>query len=241
MLSLYKMNKIAKRPIDMSLPVNIHTHSFNSNNLIEVLSVDYQNFDSFSPSSLAKHQFYSLAFHPLEWSQNDSVDLLKTRELLSHKKCVAIGEAGLDKAAVLSTENQLHLFRLLMSVSEETQLPIVIHCVGRWNELELLFKERDIHAPEWIIHGFRKTKLADKFIDLGANLSFGKALLVDKQLQQCVAQLPVHRIFVETDDAGVDLMALCEKLAELKSLPLPAIIEQLFQNYKRVFRYGKLA
>ena len=238
MLSLYKMNNIAKRPVDMSLPVNIHTHHFNSNRITEVLSVDYQNFDSFSPSSLAENQFYSLAFHPLGWPQNGSVDFLKVRELVSHKKCLAIGEVGLDKASSLSTENQLHLFRMLMPISEETKLPMVIHCVGRWNELELLLKERDFHAPEWIIHGFRKTKLSDKFIDLGANLSFGKALLIDEKLQKCVAQLPAHRIFLETDDADVDLMLLYEKLAELKSLPLPAIIEQLFQNFKRVFRYG---
>lgn len=238
MLSLYKMNKIAKRPVKLSLPVNIHTHRFNSDNPIAVLSVDYQNFDAFSATSLTENQFYSLAFHPLEWPPNGSVDFLKVRELLASKKCVAIGEAGLDKASSLSTENQLNLFRLLMPISEETKLPIVIHCVGRWNELELLLKERDFRAPEWIIHGFRKTKLADKFIDLGANLSFGKALLVDESLQQCVAQLPIYRIFLETDDADVDLILLYEKLAELKSLPLPAIIEQLFQNFKRVFRYG---
>lgn len=238
MLSLYKMNKIAKRPMKMSLPVNIHTHRFNSNNLIEVLSVDYQNFDSLSPSSLTENQHYSLAFHPMEWAPKNAVDLLKVRQLLTTKKCVAIGEAGLDKAASLPTENQLDLFRLLMEVSEESRLPMVIHCVGRWNELELLFKERKPQSPEWVIHGFRKTKLAGKFIDLGANLSFGKALLTDQMLQQCVAQLPVDRIFLETDEADVDLMALYEKLAELKLLPLPAIIEQLFQNFKRVFRYG---
>lgn len=238
MLSLYKMYTIAKTPMKLSLPVNIHTHRFNSNNGIAVLSVDYQNFDSFSNASLVENQFYSLAFHPMEWTPNANIDFLKVRELLAHKKCVAIGEAGLDKASPLSTKDQLNLFRLLMPVSEESKLPIVIHCVGRWNELELLFKERDFRAPEWIIHGFRKTKLADKFIDLGANLSFGRALLVDESLQKCVAQLPIHRIFLETDDADVDLILLYEKLAELKSLPLPAIIEQLFQNFKRVFRYG---
>ena len=225
----------------MSLPVNIHTHRFNSNISAEVLSVDYQNFDAFVRSSLTDHQYYSLAFHPMEWIPNGSIDFLKVRELLDHKKCLAIGEAGLDKASPLSTKNQLDLFRLLMPISEETKLPIVIHCVGRWNELELLFKERDVRAPEWIIHGFRKTKLADKFIDLDANLSFGKALLTDETLQQCVAKLPIHRIFLETDDADIDLMALYEKLAELKSLPLPAIIEELSHNFKRVFRYGKLA
>ncbi|MDH4474821.1 MAG: TatD family hydrolase [Fluviicola sp.] len=232
------MNEIAKRPIDMSLPVNIHTHSYNSNKCIDILSVDYQNFDSFSKTSLTENQFYSLAFHPMEWTTNGSVDFLKVRELIVRKKCVAIGEAGLDKTSPLSTKEQLNLFRLLMPISEENKLPIVIHCVGRWNELELLFKERDFRAPEWIIHGFRKTKLADKFIDLGANLSFGKALLTDESLQECVAQLPIHRVFLETDDADVDLILLYEKLAELKSLPLPAIIEQLFQNFKRVFRYG---
>jgi TatD DNase family protein len=225
----------------MSLPVNIHTHRFNSNTSAEVLSVDYQNFDSFTPTSLTDRQFYSLAFHPMQWSPNSSIDFLKVRELLAHKKCLAIGEAGLDKASPLSTRNQLDLFRLLMPISEETKLPIVIHCVGRWNELELLFKERDARAPEWIIHGFRKTKLANKFIDLDANLSFGKALLTDETLQQYVAQLPIHRIFLETDDDDVDLMVLYEKLAELKSLPLPSIIEELSHNFKRVFRYGKLA
>jgi len=178
---------------------------------------------------------YSLGIHPMGKSDNSILFLTKLDQHLEHPDCVAIGESGLDKNSTISLETQQELFRAQMELSVKHQLPVIIHCVGRWNELELLFKEKIAGSPEWIIHGFRKTKLAQKFLDLGACLSFGKALLYDKHLQELVPHLPMERIFLETDDEAFDIQLLYDKLAELKSLPLQTITEQVYANFNRVF------
>jgi TatD DNase family protein len=154
---------------------------------------------------------------------------------LAHHDCIAIGESGLNKNSCFSPEDQLMLFRAQMELSVKHQLPVIIHCVGRWNELERLFKEKTHGSPEWIIHGFRKAKLAQKFLDLGANLSFGRALLYDKHLHALLPAVPVERIFLETDGEEMDINDLYAKLAELKSLPLQVVTERIYANFRRVF------
>jgi len=207
--------------------VDVHSHTRRPDSLT-VYQADIE--DAFEDGML-----YSLGIHPLQKSDNSVVFLTQLDGQLQHPDCVAIGESGLDKNSIVPLETQQELFRAQMELSVKHQLPVIIHCVGRWNELELLFKEKIAGSPEWIIHGFRKTKLAQKFLDLGACLSFGKALLYDKHLQELVPHLPMERIFLETDDEAFDIQLLYDKLAELKSLPLQTITEQVYANFNRVF------
>jgi TatD DNase family protein len=225
----------------MSLPVNIHTHRLFAGNVIQILSCDNQSFESNAVFAFGEQSFRSLAFHPMKWQNGDTIPIEETITRLQLADVIALGESGLDKSSDLAIEQQLALFRVQEQLSIQTGLPIVIHCVGRWNELELLYKDKQPGSPAWVIHGFRKTKLADKFLGLGAYLSFGKALLYDDHLQQAIPSIPLDRIFLETDDAEVDILRLYEQLAALKSLSLQAVTDQLFSNYRTVFHHGKLA
>jgi TatD DNase family protein len=235
------MNIIKRKPVNMSLPVNIHTHQVFPENAIQVLSDDYQLFGQNLLKSEIGQTFRSLAFHPMKWLPNDSIDTEEATKHLQLQDVIAIGESGLDKNSPAPIGLQVALFRVQMQLSEQLSLPVIIHCVGKWNELELLYKEKKAGSPAWIIHGFRKTKLMEKFLRLGAYLSFGHALLYDERLQQAVCEAPFDRIFLETDGADVDIVQLYEKLADLKSLSLAAVTDQLFQNYIQVFHHGKLA
>jgi TatD DNase family protein len=220
--------------------INIHTHNLSSKNL-QILSEDHQIFSQNSLSPNAGLIPRSLAFHPMQWKANDYIDFPVIEKMLQLPDVVAIGESGLDKNSPLPIQRQMDLFRQQMDLSVQYNKPIIIHCVGRWNELELLFKEKKAGSPSWIIHGFRKTKLIDKFLDLGAFLSFGEALLYDELLQKAVIEVPVERLFLETDGADVDILLIYEKLAMLKSLSLPAVIDQIYFNYIAIFHHGKLA
>jgi len=184
---------------------------------------------------------FSVGLHPAYlWTSPDEL-ISQINDILPVTNCIAIGESGLDKHSALSTEEQMRLFRLQMGLSIQHQLPIIIHCVGRWNELEILFKEKKVNSPSWIIHGFRKTRLINKFLELGAYLSFGEALLYDELLQKAIKTVPLDRLFLETDDADVDIILLYEKLAQIKSVSLQAVIDQLFETYLAVFQHDKLA
>jgi len=213
--------------------INVHTHTKSSNNL-DVFQLDLRN-------PKIPDFFFSVGLHPIYLLPSPDELISQINELLTVTNCIAIGESGLDKYSSISTEEQMRLFRAQMILSEQHQLPIIIHCVGRWNELEHLFKEKQVNTPAWVIHGFRKTRLINKFLELGAYLSFGEALLYDELLQEAVKTVPLDRLFLETDTAAIDINLLYEKLAEIKSVSLQAVIDQLFETYLVVFQHGKLA
>jgi TatD DNase family protein len=213
--------------------VDIHTHI-----APERVHTVYQQTTLYNP---AQSTFFSAGIHPVLEVTDLPSQLFWLQERIEKPACIAIGESGLDKNSPLPVQQQMNLFRQQMGLSERFQKPIIIHCVARWNELEQLFKEKKAGSPAWIIHGFRKTKLMEKFLHLGAYLSFGQALLFDELLQKAIVAAPFDRIFLETDDADIDILSLYEKLAVLKSLSLAAVTDQLYCNYIEVFHHGKLA
>jgi len=208
--------------------VNVHSHSPDG----------YKNtvIQSDEGRMLSSGMFYSTGIHPVKEIENSELELNQLEKALENTDCIAIGESGFDKTSPLSINQQLELFREQMQLSVKYQLPMIIHCVGKWNELEMVLKEKREDSPEWIIHGFRKMKLAKKFLDLGANLSFGKALLYDETIHDALAEIPMERIFLETDDEVFDIALLYEKLAALKSVSVEQVSEQIYENFRRVFR-----
>lgn len=235
------MNKFMTADVFVSPLVNIHTHRLNSNVPLQVLSQDLSVLMNLNTTDYLGKTLVSVGLHPMYLSSATTFAPHFMLEMMQRYLVVAIGESGLDKNAPVSIEQQVHLFREQAAFAAEHHLPVIIHCVGRWNELELLFKERSKKATPWIIHGFRKTQLAEKFLRLGAFISIGAALMHDARLQQCVQSLPLERLFLETDDATIELIQLYEKLAAIKSLPLPAIREQLYNNYRSIFHHDELA
>ena len=67
------------------------------------------------------------------------------------------------------------------------------------------------------------------------NISLGKDLLINTSLQDVIRNAPIDRIFLETDDAPIQIDAIYSKLAELKELTLVELEFQITQNIQNVF------
>jgi TatD DNase family protein len=181
-------------------------------------------------------QCYSVGIHPVLDADHAFEKLELLPALLRGEGCVALGESGLDKNSSLDIADQMKIFERQAEMAADLGLPVIIHCVGRWNELEQLLKKKSTSSPPWIIHGFRKMKLAEKFLSLGAYLSFGEAVLFDKTVQEALPGLPFDRIFLETDDKIFDIRNSYEKLAALKNISVQAVSTQLENNFRTVFQ-----
>lgn len=215
-------------------------------NLLDVHSHNYENrYESiyqFDRNQLAyKKKWFSIGIHPKDADQSfsDFDQLIVTLENCS--ECIAIGEIGLDNRLVIDPTLQQQVYIRQLKIAQRFSKPIILHCVNQW---DLCRKLHSMYAPEQpiIYHGFSKPTIVDKVLAYPpAKLSLGERLLHSLPLQSCIRNVPLNRIFLETDDADVDLMELYEKLAEIKSLPLPAVTEQLYQNFLEVFHHGKLA
>jgi TatD DNase family protein len=205
--------------------VNIHTH-FEQSDGIFILNGKNQN---------DLNALYSFGIHPNETLIHDfNVENFEIE--ISQSNCVAIGECGLDKNASARLETQIAIFKLQIAVSEKLELPIIIHCVKAWNEILAIKKELKPNQP-WIYHGFRKSNLVESVLDSGCFVSIGTAIIYDQKLQQAIQNIPLGKLFIETDDdTSHSIQEVYESVARLKNVSINELQEQILKNFALVFR-----
>ncbi|MCE3297366.1 MAG: hypothetical protein K0R65_3080 [Crocinitomicaceae bacterium] len=201
---------------------NFHTH-FQGNKGPEILNL--------TPDELQEAPFYSLGIHP--WKADKWIDF---EDLISDKRCLAIGETGLDKLSETPFEQQQDIFRRQVDLSEKYELPLILHCVKAWNEVRKIKTEMQ-PKQTWIYHGFRKTALLEEVLREGLMIGIGPAIFHDEKLQEALKQIPAERILLETDDMeDADISTIYAKAAEIKQLSLPLFTKQAGQNFRETFK-----
>jgi len=203
--------------------INIHTH-FITGRQIEVVS---RTFDDVLP------EYFSFGIHP--WEIDKWVNKLAIFESsLSLKGCLAVGEIGLDKLKGPGISKQIEIFKRQILLSEEFHLPVILHCVKSWNELKVLKCELN-PKQTWVFHGFTKSSLTEEVLKEGIYISIGHAILTSSTLQTALKNIPLDRLFLETDDAECAIEEIYAKVSELKNIPLSELQSQLEENFKNVF------
>ena len=210
---------------------NLHTHKYTANPLIMELVNQYPwEFDDTVP-------FYSIGIHPWYIVENRlSADLEIIDEKLSLHACLALGECGLDKRIEIPMEIQEKVFKAQILVAEKHQKPLVLHCVGAFQEIIQIKKELNIKVP-MIIHGFSKNEqTAKQLLDNGFYISFGKYLLRNPELQSVLQSIPNDRFFLETDTVEESLEEVYALAANYKNCEMEELKEIVASNIKKVFR-----
>lgn len=208
--------------------VNIHTHLHQNEGIYILNSLDYSD----------KKFYYSLGFHPNE-SENLNFNADIFEKQTTQLNCIAIGECGLDKNISIPLKQQITLFKKQIDISEKIQLPIIIHCVKAWNEILEIKKELKPNQP-WIYHGFRKSNLIESVLKSGCYISIGTAIIYDQKLQQTIQNIPLKKLFLETDnDTSHSIQEVYEFIARLKHISIDELQTQIFKNFKTVFQKVK--
>jgi TatD DNase family protein len=213
--------------------IDIHTHSLkqNTGDVISVISADPVKDPFFNTSS-----FFSAGVHP--WSlphEHAEWYVYFVRKIAKHEHCVAIGECGLDFHISADKALQREVFEKHILISEETGLPLIIHCVKAFHELLQIRKEMKPQSP-WIIHGFSKSiETAMQCIEAGCCLSFGKKAL-EPEFAEVLRVIPDEMIFAETDEADIDVRDVYRAIADAKSGNVNTVSEKIYNNVKRCFK-----
>lgn len=201
-----------------------HSHNVNPGDVNTVYNVRIND----DPMSLphGPRLYFSVGIHPWDAERFQPGWLEKLNILLNYQQVVAIGECGLDNNTEVPMSVQLEVFERQIILSEIAYKPLIIHCVGCYNEVMEL---RTKHSPAqaWVIHGFRgKPELAQQLLKAGFYLSYGV-----KFNAESVAVTPPDRLLIETDDSGA---ALEDVAAAVLAVSKPAP-EQLIAAEK-IFR-----
>jgi len=197
--------------------------------------------------------YATVGMHPHDAKDVGADELRALRELTSHAKVIAVGETGLDYYYNHSPhEVQRRVFTQFIHMARETGLPIVVHERDAAQEVaELLRSEgrRELHG---VIHCFTGNyEAACDYLDLGFYLSFTGIITFKnaEPLRQVVRQVPLERMFVETDSpyltpvphrgkrnepAYVRLVA--ETVASVKNISLEDVARVTTENVQNLFK-----
>ena len=213
--------------IYMTYPVDIHTH--------RLPNAPGQAIENCLPDAFQAQPegWYSVGLHPWyvdKYVWNDDAFRSSFETILRHPQVLAVGEAGLDKLASVPLSFQLEVFRYQATLAETTSKPLIIHVVKAVDELLALHKELKPAVP-WIIHGFRgKNAQAASYLRHGFYLSFG-----EKYNAETLRQVPVDRLFLETDESKESIMRLYERAADERGISAQTLRESVARNIRKVF------
>lgn len=162
----------------------------------------------------------------------------KISKLASSKKVVAIGEIGLDYYWTKDNkELQIDVFKKMLQVAEDNNLPVIIHCRESFLDTYNLLKEYNVNG---ILHCYSGSlEMANKFIKLGFLLGIGGVVTFKnaKTLKEIVKNIDIANFSLETDSPYLspepfrgkvntpkNVIKVAEEIANLKSLTIDEVI-----------------
>ena len=192
---------------------------------------------SLASSQAKKPNLYSFGVHPWKIGKDVNEVLEEMDTICRNRRCLAIGECGLDKAIETDFDLQQKIFCEQIQIANGLEKPLIIHCVKAFNELIACLKKMDNKVPV-IIHGFNNNKnIADDLLKEGYILSFGKALLEDgSNAVEVLKNVGRKNFFLETDDAKISIRDIYRKASEILGIEETILQQQLKNNYQRVFK-----
>lgn len=213
-------------------------------------ATDY-NSSLISLSYAEKYPFIyaSCGLHPEDIKDNYEDELEKIYPLLIEKKCVAVGEIGLDYHYDEIPRNvQIDVFTRQIIKANEMNLPVIVHDrEAHADTLELLKK----YKPKGVLHCFSgSVETAREVLNLGMYLGFGGVVTFKNAVKsvETAKYVPLDRILLETDcpymapvpfrgkrnDSSLIKFA-AEKIGEIRGIDAQTVIDEANKNTKRLF------
>ncbi|MFK5936756.1 MAG: TatD family hydrolase [Sulfurimonas sp.] len=150
--------------------------------------------------------YFSVGVHPYDL---DSFDGLNFEEFVSHKKCVAIGECGLDyfrlegsdEEKELEKQKQKRVFVAQIELAKKYRKPLIVHIRDASRDSKALLLEHGAKEVGGVLHCFNADdellSLANNgfYFGIGGVLTFKNA----KKLVNILPRIPSEKLIIETD------------------------------------------
>ncbi len=170
-------------------------------------------------------------------------------ELAKHKKCVAIGEIGLDYYWVSDNkEKQKALFEEQLILANKLKLPVIVHDRDAHADTLEILKN---HRPKGVVHSFSGSpEMAKEILKLGMYIGIGGVITFKnaKKLPEVVEMLPEDRFLLETDapyltpvphrgeiNHSAMIYHTAKKIAEIKNTTVDEVLSSARKNTENLF------
>ena len=205
------------------------------------------------------HVYGAAGIHPDDCGPMDETWIDELRALAANKKCVAIGEIGLDYHGFdiyddkPSKEAQQKWFWRQLRLAAEIGKPVVIHSRNACEDTLLMMQKayEELGIDRAIIHCFSYAKeTAVQYLDMGYYLGFGGTTTYEgqKKLTKVLEITPMDRILLETDcpylapvphrgerNDSRNLKVVAEKIAEIKGVTAAEVEAATLENARRIY------
>ncbi len=169
------------------------------------ISTNFKDFENLiNISKKYTNIYFTLGVHPHEADQTTEEIIYEIKRNVDNPKLLAIGETGLDFYYNHSDKkNQIRSLEMHIELSQETQLPLVIHMRDAEEEILSIFKKKIINKNfTGVIHCFTGSQnFANKMLELDFYISASGIITFKKseELRNIFKTIPDDRLLVETD------------------------------------------
>ena len=191
--------------------------------------------------------YAAVGIHPGNIDSGTTV--AEIEELAKNKKCVAIGEIGLDYYWVQDNkQKQKEIFTAQLELANRLDLPVLVHDRdAHADSLEILKQ----YKPKGVVHAFSgSVEMAEELLKLGMYIGVGGVITFKnaKKLPDVVKMLPEDKLLLETDapylapvpyrgktNNSALIYLTAQKIAELRNTTTEHILNIAFENAKKLF------
>ena len=197
--------------------------------------------------------YFAAGFHPMDVDKISEEGLLGIEKLLTHEKCVAVGEIGLDYYWTKeNVERQKEYFVRQLEIAKAYKLPVNVHVRDATQDALIILKEnKDKLTYGGVMHCYAGSKeTALELLKLGLHFSFGGTLTFKnaRNIPEVMAYLPEDRILSETDSPYLspeplrgrcnepkNIPIIVQKMADIRGVEVEYLAERILKNAKTLF------
>jgi TatD DNase family protein len=202
--------------------------------------------------------FYTVGIHPHESKDFTTEVETEMKKHLLNRKCLAVGEIGLDYYYNHSDHNvQKQVFEQQLQIAIDSKKPVSIHTRdAEQDTVEFLKKysaKTTLTDRPGVLHCFSGSRwLAEQCLNLGFYLSFSGILTFKtaQDLRETASWAPLDRILLETDSPylapvpfrgkpnhSAYLVETARVLASLRQLTIEELAPICFKNSNLLFKF----
>ena len=199
--------------------------------------------------------YFTAGVHPHDAKTFENSTRKKLLSLLLEKKCVAVGECGLDYDRMYSPKDeQLSAFECQLELAREVDKPLFLHERSAVSDFYSLIREYDFGSRQ-VVHCFTgDPETADRYLNLGCMIGITGWICDNRrnaELLEAVKLIPDDRLLVETDapyllprldgiklknpNVPSNVKYVVQKLAEVRSQDEEELRIKVLENTKRLF------
>ncbi len=197
--------------------------------------------------------FFAVGVHPYDAKNYDRAYL---EEFITHPKCVAVGECGLDYYRLPESKEEIEKEKALqkeifidqINLANEYKKPLIVH-IREANKDSFDILQEYAQVPG-VLHCYNASQMLldlakkDFYFGIGGVLTFKNA----KKLVEILPKIPDERLLLETDSPYLTphpyrgkrnepayTTLVLDKMAELKGVPKEKLENIILENTNRLF------